>query len=404
MKNKKHNILILLFIICMAIIGLWISPMKNVSLAVEEKNSVENETALKRTVPVVLTKVKRVNFEERLVVQGNVEAKNRAMVSPRIPGTIEKIFVNEGDQVIEGKTKLFQTDSVKLQKVLDIQKQGSKVSHYELLEEKANLERVKADFHKAKLDYQRAQRLYQKKTITPNEFELQESRFKQTEALLTHAKTLVDLKTQLEQQAKVSLQIAEKDLRDSLVYAPITGKVSMRLSEPGEMGQPGKPIIKIEDPSLIEVSAFLPAQYYHQVIPEKTEMRIMVYDLDVGKQKIHYKSPTIDQKLRTFEIKCPLVNPPEGVVPGVMANIEVVLQEKSGLGIPSSAVQMRSGRPVVFVVRGETAHMVAVKTGLETDGRLELLEGELAENKPVVTMGQFLLNEGSAVRIQKEEN
>ena len=145
MKNKKHNILILLFIICMAIIGLWISPMKNVSLAVEEKNSVENETALKRKVPVVLSKVKRVNFEERLVVQGNVEAKNRAMVSPRIPGTIEKIFVNEGDQVIEGKTKLFQTDSVKLQKVLDIQKQGSKVSHYELLEE--NEEAKKKNFN-----------------------------------------------------------------------------------------------------------------------------------------------------------------------------------------------------------------------------------------------------------------
>ena len=215
---------------------------------------------------------------------------------------------------------------------------------------------------------------------------------------------MVDLKAQLEQQEKVNLQIAEKDLRDSLVYAPITGKVSMRLSEPGEMGQPGKPIIRIEDPSLIEVSAFLPAQYYQQVIPGGTEMRIKVYDLDVGKQKISYKSPTIDPKLRTFEIKCRLVNPPEGIVPGVMAKIEVLLQEKSGLGIPSSAVQIRGGRPVVFVVRGETAHMIGVKTGLETDGRLELLEGELAENKPVVTMGQFLLNEGSAVRIQKEEN
>ena len=84
-----------------------------------------------------------------------------------------------------------------------------------------------------------------------------------------HHPALEETKAQLEQQAKINLQIAEKDLRDALVYAPISGRVSMKLSEPGEMGQPGKPIVRIEDASLIDVSAFLPAQYYHQVIPGK---------------------------------------------------------------------------------------------------------------------------------------
>ena len=156
--------------------------------------------------------------------------------------------------------------------------------------------------------------------------------------------------------------------------------------------------------SLIEVFAFLPAHYYHHITPGQTQMRIMVYDLDLGKQKVSFKSPTINEKLRTFEVKCMLVAPPETIVPGAMAHIEVVLKEKTGLGIPSAAVQIRSGRQVVFVVRGATAHMVEVTTGLETDGWIELLEGDLAENKPVVTMGQFLLNEGTGVRIQKEEN
>ena len=403
MKKRRKNILILLVIVLTAIVGFWVSCLKNTSFARIEKTLVENEMA-KRTVPVVLTKVKRMNFEKRLTVQGNLEAKNSAMVSPRIPGTIEKIFVDEGDQVIEGMTKLFQSDSVKLQKAFDIQKQDLKVSHYELLEKEANFERVKADFDKAKLDYYRAKRLFEKKTITENEFELQESRFKQTEAALKHSQALVDLKAQQERQAKVKLQIAEKDLGDSLVYAPISGTVSMRLSEQGETGQPGKPIIKIEDPSLLEVSAFLPSQYYHHIIPRQTQMRIMVYDVDLGKQNVHYKSPTIDQKLRTFEVKCLLIDVPQGVVPGAMAQIEVVLREKCGLGIPSSAIPIRSGRQVVFAVHGETAHMVEVTTGLETDGIIELLEGDLTENKPVVTMGQFPLNEGTAVRIQKEEN
>jgi len=397
MKNKRNRILILLSIVLIIIVGLFIFPLKNKSLA-------EKENTKKRVVPVVLTRVKRLDFEDRLVVQGNLEAKDLAMVSPRIPGTIERIFVNEGDQVVKWKTKLFLIDSVKLQKAVDIRKQDLKVSLYERLEKEANLERVKADFDKAQIDYQRFKRLYQKKAITDNEFELQESHYKQTVASLKHAQTLVDLKAQLERQAKVNLQIAEKDLRDALVYAPINGRVSMRLSEPGEMGQPGKPIIRIENTSMIEVSAFLPAQYYHQVIPGKTNMRVTVYSLDLGKQVITYKSPTINQKLRTFEIKCRLGNPPDRVVPGAMAEIEVVLQQRKSLGIPSTAVQIRGGRSVVFVLRGETAHMVEVKTGIQTDGWLEVMEGDLTEKKPVVTMGQFLLNEGTKVRIQKEEN
>jgi len=375
MKNKRNRILILLSIVLIIIVGLFIFPLKNKSLA-------ENENTKKRVVPVVLTRVKRLDFEDRLVVQGNLEAKNLAMVSPRIPGTIERIFV----------------------KAVDIRKQDLKVSLYERLEKEANLERVKADFDKVQIDYHRFKRLYQKKSITDNELELQESRYKQTVASLKHAQTLVDLKAQLERQAKVNLQIAEKDLRDALVYAPINGRVSMRLSEPGEMGQPGKPIIRIENTSMIEVSAFLPAQYYHQVIPGKTNMRVTVYGLDLGKQVITYKSPTINRKLRTFEVKCRLDNPPDRAVPGAMAEIEVVLQQRKSLGIPSSAVQVRGGRSVVFVLRGETAHMVKVKTGIQTDGWLEVMEGDLTEKKPVVTMGQFLLNEGTKVRIQKEEN
>lgn len=397
MKNIKGRILILFLTVFSVTVGLCVTSLKKKSMA-------ENETAAKGAVPVVLTKARILNFQERILLQGNLEAKNSAMVSPKMPGTIEKIFVDEGAPVTAGKTMLFLLDSVKLQKVVDIQKQGLKVSHYERLEKEADFERVKADFQKADLDYQRAQRLYQKKTITDHEFELQESRFKQAEASLKHARTLIDLKAQQEQQAKVNLQIAEKDLRDSLVYAPISGKVSMRFSEPGEMGQPGKPIIRIEDLSLIEVSVFLPAQYYPRIIPGKTMMRITVSDLDVGKQQVSYKSPTINEKLRTFEVKCMLVNPPDWAVPGAMAQVEVILQERSSLGIPASAVQIRQGRAVVFVVRGEKAHLVEVKTGLENDGWVEVLEGGLAENNPVVTMGQLLLNEGSAVRIQKEEN
>ena len=83
-----------------------------------------------------------------------------------------------------------------------------------------------------------------------------------------------------------------------------------------------------------------------------------------------------------------------------MAKLEVLLRQRKGLGVPKHAVIERAGKPVVFTVENGIAHMVAVRTDLETEGWVELVGGTLPEDSPVVTMGQFMLNEGSPVSVQ----
>ena len=78
------------------------------------------------------------------------------------------------------------------------------------------------------------------------------------------------------------------------------------------MGKPGAPVLRIEDPSLLEVSVFLPAQAYGEVAPGETGMQVLVEGLDLGQHKVTYKSPTIDPVLRTFEARCLLADPPGG--------------------------------------------------------------------------------------------
>ncbi len=58
--------------------------------------------------PVYLESARRMTFASILSPSGNVQAKNSAYVSARIPGTLDRIFVDEGDRVIAGETDLFQ--------------------------------------------------------------------------------------------------------------------------------------------------------------------------------------------------------------------------------------------------------------------------------------------------------
>jgi RND family efflux transporter MFP subunit len=354
-----------------------------------------------RAIPVVTAPVSIRNFEKRLVVQGNLEARNIAMVHARVDATIQSIFVDEGDSVVAGKTKLFQIDALKLEKAVEVRRQALAVAGCAFNEKIANLERVEADLYKANIDYKRFKKLLGDGTVSNDEFERVESRHKQAVASHKHAETLIDLAKEQRRQAEASLEIAEKDLRDALVYAPISGKISQRYQEPGEMGDTKEPVLKIVDPSVIEVSVFLPAEYYTLVRSGGTKMRIQVYGMVLEEQVVSYKSPTIHQKLRTFEIKCIISDPPEGVVPGAMAHIEVLLEQRKGLGVPLVSLQQRADRTVVFSVDRDIAHMVEVETGLETDGWIEIKGGTLEENKPIVTMGHFILEEGKAVAIRE---
>ena len=213
----------------------------------------------------------------------------------------------------------------------------------------------------------------------------------------------MDLAVVKESQAIVSLSMSRNDLADTIVLAPISGKISQKFQEPGEMGTPGKPVFRIDDTSLIEVSAYLPAQYYSKIIPDDTYMDVKVSGIEFDQQAISYKSPTINHKLRTFEVKCVLTNPPAGIVPGAMAHIAVVLEKRERLGVPSSSVIKRGGHQLVFIVKDGISHQVLIKAGLENNGWTEIVDGDLVENTGVVSMGQSMIEEAALVSVQKGE-
>jgi len=356
-----------------------------------------------RRVPVVVTPAAVRQFQRSVLVQGNVEARNCAMVSPRIGGTIEAIFVDEGDPVIAGRTKLFAIDQVNLEKAVQIAEHALDVGRSATKEKEASLERVEVDLHKASLDYERFARLREKEMVTADAFEQQQSRYQQLLAAVKHARTLVELSRAQERQAQASLEIAGKNLADAAVLAPISGTISERLHEPGEMANPGNPILRIDDPSVVEVAAFLPVQYYPEVVAGRTAMNVKVGQVELRDLVACHRSPTVNPKLRTFEVKCLLENPPAGVVPGAMANVEIVFETRQALGVPSSSIQDRGGKPIIFLIRNNTAHQVPLTTGIEAGGWTEIFTADLKENEPVVTLGQNMLEQGTAVEVQQEE-
>jgi RND family efflux transporter MFP subunit len=364
----------------------------------------DKDESKKTKASVVVTKAKQMTFEDRVETSGNLETRNYSIVSARSSGIIDNVFVLEGDQVIAGKTKLFQIDKVKSQQAIDISKQSVSVAEFTHKARLATVKRVEADYNKAKLDYERFQRLYNDNTaVTKNALEAQESRYIQTKAAFDEAKAVADLSEKQLEQARAQYIIAQKDFDNSMGISPISGYISKRFKEPGEMVSAGTSIVQIDDLSVLEVSAYLPAAYYQKVITDKTKMKVIVGSIDAGVFPVKYKSPVIDSRLRNFEIKAIIKNPPEGVTSGDIARIKVVLQSHSGIGIPREAALRKLDGVKIFIAQQGTSKMIPVETGLENDGSIEVISKEVKAGMAVVIMGQDRLSDSAPITILREE-
>ncbi len=359
----------------------------------------EATTVEQKVVPVKVTAAEVRNFQDNISVEGSVEAKQVAMVTPRIPGTITELFVKEGD-VIDIGTQLFAVDSVKLEQAVILAEHALAVAKCAVNEKEALKEQAVAVLNKAEIDYKRQKKLFDDKKIgTEDTIERLESVLIQSKASVKHVETLIQLSKEQVSQAEASLEIAKKDLNDTVVKAPVSGVIVAKFQDVGDMGAPGKPVFKIESADNLEASFYIPSQFYSEIVSGKTKVAIFAHGKEVGKYTLNYKAPSIDKMLRVFEIKADLINI-DMVAPGSLLNGTIQLKNNNAVGVPTPAIIKKRDGDVVFVSDGSVAKLIHVKTGLEFENWTEIADDSVKPGDSVVVEGQFLLNDGMSLDIR----
>lgn len=363
----------------------------------------ETHEELKK-VPVAVQYAQKKEFQDIIKIMGNVNAKHFVHVSPKQDGVIENIFVDEGDFVIKDKTELFQTEKFKYEKSYEIRKQDLELAKCGLNVSEANLERVKADYNKAEIDYNRFKRLFDKKAVTKNQIELQESRFLQASAALKQSEALLKLSKEQEKQALATFEMAKRELTDTLIKAPISGVVTKKLSEAGENRKTGETVLRIDDLKTVEISAFVPGEFYLKIVPGKTEINIFNNDEKIKTGFLSYKSPIINERLRNFEIKFECENSENTFVPGMLLDLKLVFEKKISVGVPFKSILQKKTGKILYTAENGVSKLKKVKTGLRTNGWIEIIDQSIKENECIITEGQFILKPGLPVQIKEGAN
>jgi len=360
-----------------------------------EKNQNGQATAIKVKVAPPVER----EFREIVRVQGMIEAKNRAQIAALVPGTLDAIFVDQGMTIKKGQ-ELFQTDKVNLETSLEMEKQNLMVAEASVEEAKAGLRQAEAAHEKASLDRDRFEQLYEKdKVISKDAFEKITSLYKQTAAGLDHAKAVLDLTLARREQAASAVLIAGKQLADSRVTAPFDSVVSVRLLEPGEFAGEGVTVLSLKGVSDFDARAHVAAAHFQQVILGETRAEVFSHRQSLGEFPVTLRSPTVDFRSRTFEVRVALTNAP-AVTDGMACDIALILASRTGRGVASSAIGIRDGKPVVYVVEGGFAHQTSITRGIVDGTFTELLDSDSLSGKPIVIEGQSFLNDKTPVRME----
>ncbi|MBR5026676.1 MAG: biotin/lipoyl-binding protein, partial [Victivallales bacterium] len=166
-------------------------------------------------------------FRRQIQVQGCIQPVNSAKIASRMAGSIDALKVKEGDRVKAGDI-LFQTDQINLQNQVLIAEQNLKVAQENKTMAEADLKIAKTNLEKARLDYEREETLFKRNVITKKDFESAEVTWKNAQATAEKTETALSYRDVLIKQSQTSLDIARKNLADSMIRAPYDGVITAK--------------------------------------------------------------------------------------------------------------------------------------------------------------------------------
>ena len=170
-------------------------------------------------------------------------------------------------------------------------------------------------------------------------FELIDSKSVSQEDLDTVFSNYRVLQANLE-QAKASLEIAQKNLRDTEIFAPTEGTILTRIREPGSIVNPGEPVYTLSIASPVWIRAFVNARDLGRVYPG---MLAEIYtDTPGGKVytgRVGFISPVSEftpKTVETTQLRTDLVyrirvyaeNPDLGLRQGMPVTLKLLLAER----------------------------------------------------------------------------
>jgi len=353
----------------------------------------------------------------------------------QVEGQLLDVAVTVGDSVTQGQV-LAQVDATVLQASVaeaeaEVAARQAEVAQAqaEVSDIQTQVSSARVELQQAQSDLERSQALFQQGAIPEQQSEEARNRV----AIAAQALRSAQEQVRTQQQAVAAVQgrvaaqravLAGEQQRQSFstLTASINGAVVERLTEPGNLVQPGSEVLKLGDFSQVKVAVQISELELGNLrLGQPVQVRLDAFPNKRIRGQVTRISPAADPVTRLVPIEVTIPNPQEQIGSGLLARVtlgqngaqsrivvpETALQVAQGKGQagvstanPSAQAQPRSNGTVFVITGTEDQPKVTareVMLGDRNDGQVEIISG-LQQGDRYITLSSAALKNGDAVR------
>jgi RND family efflux transporter MFP subunit len=330
-----------------ASIGLALSMAAAVTTACSEKAELAAPAAPPAPLQIGQENVVAVTVDTIVVgpiLSGELRPQREATIRAELGGSMLDVEVDEGEPVTKG-TLLGRIETRTLDEVRRSATSAVKSAENQLVV--------------AQREAERTERLVNAGALAPRDLDLARSNVTAVEAQLADARS--------------RLASVERQLEDAVLRSPISGIVSSRAVNVGDVVGVGMSLFTVIDPSSMRLEAAVPSDDLSQLrVGATVEFEVRGYD-QAFKGRVERIAPQADPATRQVPIFVAIPNVGGRLVAGLFAEGRVVSRTATGPVVPINAVNTTADAPWVLRVTDGKTERVPVTLGLR-DPRTERVQ------------------------------
>lgn len=368
------------------------------------------------------------NRQVRLL--GQVEAGERATLSPQIDGRVQQVLVREGDRVSSGMTVAILDDADSRLALAEAEAR--------LAQERGNLARLQVGTRpeiiaqrqaelnaaialesEARDNFERVSGLTEQGALSRralvearSEAEAATSEKFRVQALLAEAEagpTREEIAAQqgLVAAAVAAVQQAQLGMQRTEIQATFSGIVQSRDVDPGDYVEVNDSVLTMVSDRSLDIFLEVPESLSGQVAPGmRVDLNARALPNWQEETTITAVVPTANTASRRQLVRVSLDNPPQGLLPGmaIQGNLAMPVENADTFVVPRDALTRRGDEWLLFAVNNDRAQQIGVEmvTDLGTD--VVIANPELREGQAIVVTGGDGLTDNAAVQVVSAVN
>lgn len=219
-------------------------------------------------------------------------------------------------------------------------------------------------------------------------------------------KTIATAKAGVE-TAKASLEMAQNNLNNTKIVAPISGYISAKNIEKGQMVSPGIELFSVKNSDIVEVEINITeADIPFVKVGTETEIKVKSSDLKPIKGTVSMVNPTKSPKTGLYKVHIAIPNEESKLKIGMIADISLTLNEsKNTITIPTEAIMQDGDKFFVYIADkdGKTATKAEIEKGIESADTTEIKKGIKNGDKIIIKGKEYLSEKNNKIKITNEK-